>query len=179
MFASEWLIVERLQDAFSSPWLMRLSVFFASWAIVVLLAIVVYAIFQEPRGRRKHLIVYFFLCAFVSVFLALSIEELIRRPRPFFESDHIRAWIPPPSTFAFPSGHASLAFALAIGCVRWRRGLGLFALCTAIMISVARVIVGVHYPTDILGGMFVGLCVNGALFWYANRHRVFSKSVLS
>ena len=68
-----------------------------------------------------------------------------------------------PSTFSFPSGHATVAFAsatilaLAVPRLRWP----LFAL--AALIAFSRVYVGVHYPGDVLAGAVLGVGIATAL----------------
>ncbi|MGC8651416.1 MAG: phosphatase PAP2 family protein, partial [Minisyncoccia bacterium] len=65
----------------------------------------------------------------------------------------------PESGWSFPSGHATFFFALAAAVYlynkKWGRGLFLAAL----IITLSRIIVGVHYPSDILGGMVIGMIV--------------------
>ncbi len=68
-----------------------------------------------------------------------------------------------PSTFSFPSGHATVAFAcatvlaLAVPRLRWP----LYAL--AALIAFSRVYVGVHYPGDVLAGAVLGVAIATAL----------------
>ncbi|GIW44049.1 MAG: ion channel protein [Candidatus Binatia bacterium] len=69
---------------------------------------------------------------------------------------------------AFPSDHATLFFALALGLWYVHRRLGWVALLHAIVVvSLPRVYLGLHYPTDILGGALIGWCVA----WFAQRER--------
>lgn len=87
-----------------------------------------------------------------------GIAELIRfwyhRPRPFL-SIPVRNLFTDPA-WSFPSGHATFFFALATAIYlhdrRWGRAF--FALAT--VISVGRVMAGVHYPLDILAGALIG-----------------------
>ena len=72
-----------------------------------------------------------------------------------------------PSTFSFPSGHATVAFAcatvlaLAVPRLRW----WLYAL--AALIAFSRVYVGVHYPGDVLVGALLGVAIARALLMLA------------
>lgn len=61
---------------------------------------------------------------------------------------------------AFPSDHASAFFALATALCFISRGLGVAAFAyVAVMIALPRIYLGLHYPTDVLGGMVVGILV--------------------
>lgn len=59
---------------------------------------------------------------------------------------------------AFPSDHAALFFALATGLYRADRRFGLLAFAHAVLVvSLPRLYIGLHYPTDILGGAILGI----------------------
>lgn len=65
-------------------------------------------------------------------------------------------------TYSFPSSHATIAWAFALVLAReeprWRWGL--FAL--AALISLSRIYLGVHYPSDVIAGTMLGLCIGHA-----------------
>jgi undecaprenyl-diphosphatase len=64
---------------------------------------------------------------------------------------------------SFPSDSASFVFAIATGfcLISWRWGLGMVAFAT--FVGLARVAVGIHYPSDILVGALLGIAVTLAL----------------
>lgn len=62
---------------------------------------------------------------------------------------------------AFPSDHAALFFALAVGLFAWSRRAGLAGLLMAGLFSAARVVVGFHYPSDMLAGAVMGAALAG------------------
>ncbi len=61
--------------------------------------------------------------------------------------------------FAFPSGHATFFAALATAVLFYHRKAGIILWVCAVVISIARVIAGVHYPVDIAGGWILGSLV--------------------
>ena len=99
--------------------------------------------------------------------LTLLIKHLVQRERPitFFRI--------PESGYSFPSGHTlgATCLAFALGFVLWRSGAsrGLKALGTValflgvLVIALSRLILGVHYPTDILGSILLGTAWMSAL----------------
>lgn len=91
----------------------------------------------------------------------LVLTEIIRwfwfRPRPFIGYT-VNSLLAHENTGSFPSGHAAFFFALAAVVYFFgQRRAGQWVFAAAILISLARVYVGVHYPLDILAGALVGL----------------------
>jgi len=97
----------------------------------------------------------------LAVVLALGVNAVLNivfpRPRPFLVlSAHVLVPSPPQDS-TFPSDHVAVASAIAVTLL-WgaETGWGIFGLFVALLIGASRVVVGVHYPSDILGGVFVG-----------------------
>jgi membrane-associated phospholipid phosphatase len=63
---------------------------------------------------------------------------------------------------SFPSDHASAAFAIAFTILLFDQAVGAIFLGAAAVVAVGRVVVGAHYPSDVLGGMLVAF--GSALF---------------
>lgn len=97
----------------------------------------------------------------------------------FFQRDRPSLWesIAPESTYSFPSGHAmgSMTFACVVVLLawntRWRLPVALLASSFAIMVSVSRVYLGVHYPSDILAGWCAALAWVTGCYLMMFRHR--------
>ncbi len=66
---------------------------------------------------------------------------------------------------SFPSDHATMAGAVAVGLLLVERRLGIVAAVLALLMAVTRVYVGVHFPSDVLAGLLVGAVVA----WLAQR----------
>ena len=99
-----------------------------------------------------------------ALFSRFVITEAIRlfyhRPRPFLvlESTHKLINVTSGVNYldSFPSGHSAFFFGLAAAVYFHNRKLGVFFLVTAFLIGAARVFTGVHWPSDIIGGVAVG-----------------------
>ena len=113
--------------------------------------------------RRPWLLVLLLACDFVADGLSLALRQAIGRDRPPLVYPEPKALVAVPHTGAFPSGHASSAFACAT-VLAWaspRLRIPVFVLAAAIAWS--RVYVGVHWPLDVLGGAVLGVLVATAL----------------
>lgn len=103
----------------------------------------------------------------------LGLKNLVARIRPYDFSDQIQLLIAPQIDYSFPSGHTCASFAAAVVC--WKRlprryGIPLMAL--AVLIAFSRLYVGVHYPSDVLGGLLIGIISGMAAC------RIFDKMIL-
>lgn len=100
--------------------------------------------------------------------ITLVVQQIIRRERPSIENAKIVMWKRTPS---FPSAHSSgsMAFALKIAAVTVHMGdlglaVALLMIVLALLIGVSRVVVGVHYLSDVLCGFLFGTLVTGIFF---------------
>ena len=138
-------------------WLDSVMLFFTSLGDGGVLWISLSIIFLViPRTRK---------CG-VSMLLALGltflvgnqiIKNLVARPRPCAVDTSVKLLIPYPSEYSFPSGHTSNSFAAAATVFAYYHKPGIVALLVAGMIAFSRLYLFVHYPTDILGGIILGI----------------------
>ncbi|MGL5615220.1 MAG: phosphatase PAP2 family protein [Sarcina sp.] len=85
------------------------------------------------------------------------LKNLIQRPRPFNTLPGLHLLITAPQSFSFPSGHTSSAFACAIILGYYIRKSLIPSLILAFLIGFSRVYLTVHYPSDVLAGMLLGI----------------------
>jgi len=100
--------------------------------------------------------------------LTLAVQQIIQRERPPIAHAKIVMWRRTPS---FPSAHSSgsMAFAITLAAVLLPlEGLGislaLGMIILAVLIGVSRIVVGVHYLSDVLCGFLFGMLITGILF---------------
>lgn len=120
------------------------------WALVV--------IGKVPSRVKKF---EYFIFATLSVLVSRGIlTEIVRyateRPRPFVLLNFVPL-VERSATFSFPSGHAAVFFALAVALWFIDRRTGWWFGALALVNGIARVYVGVHWPTDILAGAAIGI----------------------
>ncbi|MSU74351.1 phosphatase PAP2 family protein [Candidatus Kaiserbacteria bacterium] len=140
-------------------------VFLASYLAYLLpVALCGLVLFSGYTKREKWELL---LVAFTSAIIARAgITEIIRffyhRPRPFLEHE-INTQLTETS-WSFPSGHATFFFALSTAVYLYNKKWGIGFFVATILMTISRVIVGVHYPSDILGGAVIGITVATATF---------------
>jgi membrane-associated phospholipid phosphatase len=139
-----------------------LTVFFkivtaiGSGAFVIPLLLIIYWCIDEKRGFRLGMLIIF------STWINTVLKNLFKQPRPYnidpsvgmaFESSH-----------GFPSGHAQNSLCFWVPIMTWagsrkkesRPIIRIAALLLILLIAYSRLYLGVHFPTDILGGWIIG-----------------------
>ena len=96
------------------------------------------------------------------VSLYLLLKNLIKRDRPAVKISTYQAWITPSDQFSFPSGHTAAAFLFACLIVNFYPIFAVPAFIWACAIGMSRVLLGVHYPTDLVAGAALG---SACAFW--------------
>ena len=126
---------------------------------VVLIAVVTFALWllARPGASRRWKLAS--SSALASAALALLVNHVIgaiwHRPRPY-ESHHVYT-LSHSHDPSFPSDHASAAFAIAFAVLLFDWLVGALFLVAAVVIGIGRVVIGAHYPADVLAGVAVGL----------------------
>lgn len=90
--------------------------------------------------------------------LAEIIKNIMRIPRPFEYFESVQGLFTE-AGFAFPSQHTMFFAALAGAVFFVNRKAGYVLFACSVLIGIARVAAGVHYPLDVLGGLLLGLVV--------------------
>jgi undecaprenyl-diphosphatase len=139
---------------------------------------------QEQRweGQRRTVIAMLLAC-FAAIVAARMLANLLPfRERPMFGDP---AFHPPSFPISanferwssFPSDHAAMFFALALGAYFIWRSLGVLLMAyTALWICLPRIYLGVHYPTDIIVGALIG-CASAGTFLLLSRTALFQRWV--
>lgn len=147
-------------------------------ALFVVLALFGYAVREIWKGKNaKERSVLFEKWALVfgsgvlAWIIAGIVKDLVASPRPFIELRDANLLFPHGDHDSFPSGHATFLFSLwwALRLVRFPRRLAVFFFSGAVLVGLARVAAGIHWPLDILGGALLGVAVVEGV-WRARRY---------
>jgi len=111
--------------------------------------------FKVLVQKWKEIILVFFSGVFAWC-VAQVIKLLIHTQRPFLVLPNVSSLVPE-NGFSFPSGHATFYMALAFAIFLSHKKAGYVFISFAFLIGIARIIAGVHFPVDILGGFILGI----------------------
>ena len=98
------------------------------------------------------------------------LKNLIARERPCWMDESIRLIIDSPTDYSFPSGHTLSSFAASLCIFKYHKKLGIAAIIIASLIAFSRLYLFVHFPTDILGGICLGIVISYASTKIVNKN---------
>jgi membrane-associated phospholipid phosphatase len=119
-----------------------------------------------PRRRRMFpAALAAALAAATAGILVTLVKVTVDRARPPVADPSLDPVGAVPASASFPSGHTATAFAtaVAVGLVYPRLRLPLLAL--AALVALSRIYLGMHYSTDVLAGLVLGVAVGAAVGW--------------
>lgn len=151
----------------SPGWLAKAMEFVGEYGLLLALVLLVIWCWwgQRKRGTLDDAatsvaaVVWAPLAAGIAVLVNVPIRGFVERPRPFKVHDGLEVLIPGKTDFSFVSDHATLAMALGAALFVANRKFGLVGIALALFEGFCRVFMGVHYPTDVVGGFALGTAV--------------------
>lgn len=111
---------------------------------------------QNQKQFVKTTLYSFVLC----LLLFILFKKCFQRPRPFDLYPQIIPLVKKPHDFSFPSGHTACAFICAfMAHHQLDKKFSIPIIVLAILVAFSRLYVGVHYPSDILGGILLAYII--------------------
>jgi undecaprenyl-diphosphatase len=126
----------------------------------------VLAVFGGARGATAAL--HMALTGLVAAALYRYLKKWTRRPRPFRAHDDIVPYVAPLDEFSFPSGHTLHAVSFSLIALAYFPMLAPLLLPFALLVAMSRVVLGLHYPSDVLAATVIGSGLGAVSLWLAS-----------
>jgi undecaprenyl-diphosphatase len=121
------------------------------------------ALFAGRRGLQAAL--HMACVGIVAALLYRTLKRWTRRPRPFRAHADITPYIAPLDEFSFPSGHTLHAVSFTLIALAYFPWLAPLLLPFTLLVAMSRVVLGLHYPSDVLAATVIGCALAGSSLW--------------
>ncbi|MFF3450949.1 phosphatase PAP2 family protein [Streptomyces sp. NPDC002667] len=147
-------------------WADRTMEFVGEWGLLLAMVLLVLWCWATVRRRggadaaaSVAALVWAPLAAGIALLVNIPIRGFVQRPRPFVDHQGLDVLVSGKTDFSFVSDHATLTMAMGVGLFVANRRFGLVGIALALLEGFCRVFMGVHYPTDVIGGFALGTAV--------------------
>ena len=138
------------------PGLDALAVFLSDKLGYLLIFFIILFLIKDFKKHGKLFLQIIASSVLSRLIVAEIVKYIVRRPRPF-EGYDVNLIIAPQGDFSFPSGHASLYFAISTAIFFHNKKAGIICLVVSSLMGISRIFCGVHWPSDILAGATIGI----------------------
>ena len=147
-------IQEYLRSDFMTPiWKFITALGNAGWFWILLTIILLI-----PKKTRRIGVASAIALFIGSLITNVALKNIVARTRPYEVVEGLNLLVGKAHDFSFPSGHSCASFASAFAIYKTApKKYGIAALILASLIAFSRLYVGIHYPTDVIAGIIIGI----------------------
>lgn len=178
-FAIKWYVWQHQHFWFDTPLLLDIHAFsgslitacaiilhwFGKWYVATIVVVLLAAYLYQQR-RPFHAL-FVILAATVPTILMSLFKNILQRPRPELWSRLVVE-----TSSSFPSGHSTYGAAFATALIlltwhsKWRWNMMFFGMSFALLMAYSRMVLGVHYPSDVAAGLLNGCAAVCIIFLF-------------
>ncbi|MCH5184534.1 MAG: phosphatase PAP2 family protein [Oscillospiraceae bacterium] len=161
-------LLDLIQTYIRTPVLDKIMVFITllgNGGFIWIIAAVSLSVIKKYRRCGLSMIIALVFCMMIGNGV---LKPYFARIRPF-DLTGFEPLIKRPGGYSFPSGHTMAAFSCVCAVIFFDRVLGMGVLVLAVLMAFSRMYLYMHYPTDILGGIFFGAVFGCSAAWIAKR----------
>ncbi len=167
-----WLFEQINAFARATPWLHAAARLYAGLGVIVFAALLLAGWWIARRTAVVSRVAAAIAAGGATV-IAVAVNQplvhAVNEARPYTTLPHILVLASRSPDASFPSDHATMAGAVAVGLWIVHRRLGIVAAMAAVLMAFTRVYIAAHYPADVAAGLLLGGVV-AALTWLLVRH---------
>ncbi|MCL2323437.1 MAG: phosphatase PAP2 family protein [Oscillospiraceae bacterium] len=134
-------------------------IFFTYIASTSGVAIIVSVLFLTKIPMLRHLCFRLSIAIIIAAWFVKIIKHFLHRIRPYVKFTTLNTKKIGIDKYSFPSGHTTTAFSMATTACFIFPQFSVFFILAASLVGLSRIYLGVHFPSDILGGAMIGISV--------------------
>lgn len=165
---SRWFFEAFGSSKFVGVLLKIMTILGSKW--VILGTLLVLAIFKKNRKMCLYAFIAIGSCYVLNDFI---LKYIFKRPRPFMIDGELAkmselAHLELPDGYSMPSGHSALTMALAVSFMLHSKKYGIPAIIYSVLVGLSRIILCVHFFTDVLVGFILGVVISIGVYYTCN-----------
>lgn len=129
-----------------------------SWLIIIFLS----HMYEPTRQMSIDMLIALIATTLIG---QVTIKSIVRRKRPCHSYPDVSLLIPTPSDLSFPSSHTASSFACSTVLFLFYPIAGIIGYIYAFLTAVSRIYLFVHYLSDVVCGMILGISIGTLVFW--------------
>lgn len=173
------MILTQIRSFFHAPWLDKPMILVSALGnkgiLWIALAMLFFSLGINKRRWRTWGILLLFSLAANTLVCNVLLKPMVARARPYDLLGY-DILVPRLADFSFPSGHTSASFAAAAVIYTMNKKWGIIAFIFAVLMGFSRLYLGVHYPSDVIAGAWLGWAVAKGVIWIYKRSVCENKS---
>ena len=146
--------IQNLHTPFLDQLILKLTDIVGSYGEIWLIAAAVMLTNRKTRRCAYTMLISYLLVFGIGQFV---LKDLVARVRPCQIDTAVALLVERPTSYSFPSTHAAWAFAAATSVFLYHKKAGIAVLVLAALIALSRLYLFVHFPSDVLGGIVLGV----------------------
>ncbi len=169
---NHWMFEQVNDFAAATPWLHGIARAYADYGVILFAALLVAGWWIGRRSgdvRRVAAAIAAGGATLIAVAVNQPIVHSVNEARPYTAMPHILVLADRSTDPSFPSDHATMAGAVAVGLWFVSRRLGIVAAVAAVLMAFTRVYIAAHYPADVAAGLLLGGLVAGSVWLLVRR----------
>lgn len=146
-----------INDKMKTKFLDRFMVKFTNMGSAVFISMFIFSLIAFGNKETKRIGIETAATLAISQTITYSLKSLLSRDRPYKVLKNLNTFGIKLKDYSFPSGHSSASFSVATIIAINMPVLSIFVIALALLVGISRVYLGVHYPTDVVAGIAVGV----------------------
>lgn len=147
------LINENMKSKFLDKFMLR----FTNIGGIVFTTLFILGLLLFGKGKARSIGIQGSITLAISQSITYGLKSLLSRERPYNILQNLNTFGITLKDYSFPSGHTSASFSIAMTIALNVPKLSILVFTVALLIGISRIYLGVHYPTDVLAGMILGI----------------------